>query len=188
MKPILLLAAATLALLMSPACGNDEKSGPTSHLVDPTTPPAPTLVGTWEYTGQNFAARMTANIRDYLSAAGVPDSAAAEIADELVNAASFVDIPSITFSRDGTLTVNDPAGETAGTWQASEDMLTMVIAGEEYPPLTYEISKNETLKLSMPIENVKALMLAEEGVDRELVDVLFRGLESLTFGFKRAGK
>lgn len=95
MKPILLLVAATLAPLVSPACGNDEKSGPTSHLVDPSTPPGHTLAGTWEYTGQNFAARMTANI---------------------------------------TPTVNDPAGETAGTWQASEDMLTMVIAGEAYAP------------------------------------------------------
>lgn len=40
----------------------------------------------------------------------------------------------------------------------------------------------------MPIENVKALMLAGEGADRELVDVLFRGLENLTFSFRRAGK
>lgn len=175
------------------ACGNNNPAtavGDDSRFMAGATDPVPArnyLIGTWSYAGRSFSAKMTANVTDHLIGQGVADTAAAAIAGQVVDAASIVDLPSITFNENGTLTVDVPSGPTSGTWSAVVDTLTITIDGEEYPPFTYTIRSGQSisLQLSISAQVVRELIEASGAVDQVLVDVMFRGIAQLTFGYNR---
>ncbi len=64
---------------------------------------APPGVGTWVYVGNNFAATIAKNVRVYLVAQGIPEADAVAIAAELVEANSFLEIPTVTIRSDGNI-------------------------------------------------------------------------------------
>ena len=180
--------APLLILAMITGCGSDSNpmSADDAGAIHPGDV-SPTLVGTWYYAGQSFTEKMTSNVTDYLVGKGVADSTAAEIASQVVDAAAIVYLPSITFNADSTLTLGDSAGQTNGTWSVVEDTLTMMIEGVEYPPFSYTIRSGQSLSLQLSIsaQVVRGLIEVSEAIDQELLDVMFRGIAQLTFGYNQ---
>lgn len=66
---------------------------------------------------------MTSNVMDHLASLGVADTTSAGTVGQVVDAASNVDLPSITFKADTTLIVGDPSGPVSDTWSVVEDEL-----------------------------------------------------------------
>lgn len=179
--PLLILAVVT-------GCGSDSNfmTADDSGSSHPGYVPQ-SLVGTWYYAGQSFTAKMTSNVTDHLVGQGVADTTAAGIAGQVVDAASIVDLSSITFKADSTLIVGDPSGPVSGTWSVVEDELYLMIDEEEYPPFTYtiRIGQSQSLQLSISAEVVRGLIEVYGAIDQALLNVMFRGIAQLTFGYNR---
>ena len=177
-----------LSVLSVLGCGDESKlmSGFTDTVPGSGQHP---LVGTWHYAGESFTAKMKANVTDHLAGRGVADTTASEIVDEAVDAASIIDLPTITFHADSTLTAGDPAGQMGGTWSVVGDKLHLAIDGEEYPPLTYTVRSGQTqsLQLSISAQVARGLVAASGAIDQALLDVMFRDIVQLTFGYNKTG-
>ena len=63
-----------LTVMFTLACGDDDM--PTAPTPTPEPDPTAKLIGTWRYTGNDFEAKLAANLREYLVGEGLTASQA----------------------------------------------------------------------------------------------------------------
>ena len=177
----------TLAVLLlaTGLIGCEEVVSPT----DPEQPEPPVsgdqipalLVGTWQYTGNNFLEVIISNLGEYLSGEGVPDSTVAEIVQESIT--DEVVTTRMVLSADGSYT--DLEGNS-GTWEAAGDRVTLTFQGDIPVTMRYEVSADR-LTLITSVASITQALTPEQG-DATLAAVvtyLLKGLDDLRVYYVR---
>lgn len=162
------------------------------------------IVGHWEYEGNNFDERLKANLTALYVESGLDSTAAAALADQSIEAAAEESTtPHITrFNEDGTFETAD--GET-GTWSlANEDAPGTAARATAHPDedgdrltLTYGDGKSLTgtafvspsrLTIAYTRADLAVTLadLAPPGVDAADLDVILAGIETFEYYFMRA--
>ena len=139
------------------------------------------LVGTWQYTGNNFLEVIIGNLGEYLSGEGVADSTVAEIVQESIT--DEVVTTRMVLSADGSYT--DLEGNS-GTWKAVRDRITLTFHGDIPVTMRYEIS-TDRLTLITSVASITQALTPEQG-DAELAAIaalLLKGLDDLRVYFVR---
>ena len=172
-------------LLASGLIGCEEVVSP----IDPEQPEPPAagdqvpalLVGTWQYTGNNFLEVIIGNLGEYLSGEGVADSTVAQIVQESIT--DEVVTTRMVLSADGGYT--DQEGNS-GTWKAAGDRITLTFQGDVPVTMRYEVSADR-LTLITSVASIRQALTPEQG-DADLaaiVVLLLKGLEDLRVFFVR---
>lgn len=177
----------TLAVLLlaSGLTGCEEVVSPT----DPEQPEPPAsgdqapamLVGTWQYTGNNFLDVIISNLGEYLSGEGVADSTVAQIIQESIT--NEMVTTRMVLRADGSYT--DMEGIT-GTWRAAGDRITLTFTGDVPVTMRFEASADR-LTLITSVASITQALTPEQG-DADLAAIatlLLKGLEDLRVYFVR---
>lgn len=164
------------------------------------------IVGHWEYTGNNFDDKLTANLTAIYVASGLDSTAAAEQAGQtLGTAAAGSTTPNITrFNEDGTYVTAD--GET-GTWSLEGESEPSEASARrtDHPPeggrltLTYGDGMSLTGTAYVSQTNLIIAYVREDlagvfaalvppGVDADILDTILAGIETFEYHFKRAAE
>ncbi len=172
---ILLLLTVMLAL----ACGDDNK--PTAPTPEPD--PAAKLIGTWRYTGNDFAAKLTANLREYLIGEGLTASQADMVISDVLGDTDETFSLSISFRSDGTVVVDN---ESPDRFQVSGNRINITTSDGETFSVNYTVT-DTTLSLQFPVAALLATvgLEAEDEEEAELLRIMFQGIEVMTMYFSK---
>ena len=143
------------------------------------------ITGAWEYAGNNFEERLTANLAAFYVQSGLDPAAAAAAAEQTIGQVQAAS-PNVTaFNKDGTYVM---AGGETGTWSVGEDGRLTLSYGDSFTLTgTYMVS-DDGLALIYSRQDLAAILaaLVPPGVDAAILDAILAGIETFEYYFMQA--
>ena len=175
---VLLMLTALFAL----ACGDDDM--PTAPTPAPEPDPAAKLVGTWRYTGNDFNAKLEANLREYLVGEGLTASQADMVIADMLGDPNETFSVTLHFRADGTVVFDNGPPDR---FQVSGNRITVTTSDGETFSVGYTVT-DTTLSLQFPVAALLATagLEAEDEEEAELLRIMFKDIEVMTMFFSKA--
>ncbi len=167
-----------LTIMLTLACGDDKPTAPT-----PAPDPAARLIGTWKYTGNDFDAKVAANLREHLLGEGLTASQADMVISDLLGDPNETFSLTLNFKADGTVIVDN---EQSDRYQVSDNQITITSSDGEPFTVNYEVT-DTTLTLRYPVAPLLATvgLETEDEEEAELLRVMLKGIAFMTMYFSR---
>ena len=170
-----------LTVMFTLACGDDAK--PTAPTPPPEPDPAARLIGTWNYTGNDFETKVAANLREHLLGQGLTSSQADMVASDVLGDPNETFSLTLNFRTDGTVIVDN---EQTDRYQVSGNQITITSSDGETFTVNFEVT-DSTLTLRYPVAPLLSTvgLEAEDEEEAELLKVMLKGIEFMTMFFSK---
>ncbi len=170
-----------LTVLVAFACGDDDN--PMAPTPTPEPDPAEKLIGTWKYTGNDFDAKLTANLREYLIGEGLTASQADMVISDMLGDTNLTFSLTLDFRSDGTVIAD---GEQPDRFQVSGNRISNTTSDGETFSVGYTVT-DSALSLQFAVASLAATLglEAEDEEEAELLRIMFMGIEVMTMYFSR---
>ncbi len=170
-----------LTVMFTLACGDDDM--PTAPTPTPEPDPAAKLIGTWSYTGNDFDAKLAANLREYLVGEGLTTSQADMVIADMLGDTNETFSVTLQFRADGTVVFDN---EPPDRFQVSGNRINVTSSDGETFSVGFTVT-DTTLALQFPVAALLATagLEAEDEEEAELLRIMFKDIEVMTMYFAR---
>jgi len=171
-----------LTVLFVLACGDDDM--PTAPTPTPEPDPAAKLIGTWRYTGNDFDAKLAANLREYLVGEGLTASQADMVIADMLGDTTETFSVTLNFRTDGTVVADNGPPDR---FQVSGNQINITTSDGEAFSVGYTVT-DTTLSLQFPVAALLATvgLETEDEEEAELLRIMFKDIEVMTMYFSKA--